>query len=60
MIDEVSDFYMGNVMYPSPDAVFPHIESAETRDGNSSENFTSRGIGESRNGDLTFLGDRGR
>ena len=32
----------------------------EIRDGNSSENFTPRGIEESRNGNLTFLGDRGR
>ena len=30
------------------------------RDGNSSENFTPRGIEESRNGNLTYLGDRGR
>ena len=30
------------------------------RDGNSSENFTPQEIGESKNGDLTFLGDRGR
>ena len=31
-----------------------------TRDGNSSENFTPRGIEESRNGNLTFFEDRGR
>ena len=31
-----------------------------SRDGNSGENLTPRGIRESRNGDLTFLGDRGR
>ena len=30
------------------------------RDGNSSENFTPRGIEESRNGKIPFLGDRGR
>ena len=30
-----------------------------SRDGNSSENFTPGGIGVSRNGDLTFLGDQG-
>ena len=32
----------------------------QTWHGNSSENFTPRGIEESRNGDLAFLGDRGR
>ena len=30
------------------------------RNGNSSENFTLRGIEESRNGNLTFFEDRGR
>ena len=31
----------------------------EIRDGNSSENFIPRGIEESRNSKITFLGDRG-
>ena len=39
---------------------FPYLqESKSTRDGNSSENFIPRGIEESRNSKITFLGDRG-
>ena len=35
-------------------------QAVRCRDGNSSDNFTPRGIEESRNGNLTFFEDRGR
>ena len=51
-----------SVFPTSPNHIFCPIklDTARLRNGNSSENFTPRGIEESRNSNLPFLGDRGR
>ena len=64
---EVQDSNMFDSKFESSQNVLTCVDSfdvvlstkEDSRDGNSSEYFTPRGIEESRNGKITFLRDRG-